>query len=197
MMEKSKKLKWLHNILTLYSFLEEKCELEEAENDSRLNAQRWEHQHKTTLEKSQLLSDELTCERKSNSILHSELETVQANLEESRNETAYFESLVQRYEQRVFDLEELEVELREKLALLEGAVQFAVWWNTVLMNQVLKLFFPSLCTLIFYSVLIIIDFFFSFFKKTGMPDSLQTHDLQLLFNHNQWPSWDGHYYCRW
>ena len=50
--------------------------------------------------------------------------------------TRYFESLVQRYEQRVFDLEELEVELREKLALLEGAVQFAVWWNTVLMNQV-------------------------------------------------------------
>merc|ERR1712223_2266120 len=117
------------------TLLEEKCELEEAENDSRLNAQRWEHQHKTTLEKSQLLSDELTLERKSNNILHSELETVQANLEESRNESAYFESLVQRYEQRVFDLEELEVELREKLALLEGAVQFAVWWNTVLMNQ--------------------------------------------------------------
>ena len=67
---------------------------------------------------------------------YSKLETVQVNLEESRNESAYFESLVQRYEQRVFDLEELEVELREKLALLEGAVQFAVWWNTVLMNQV-------------------------------------------------------------
>ena len=122
------------------TLLEEKCELEEAENDSRLNAQRWEHQHKTTLEKSQLLSDELTLERKSNNILHSELETVQANLEESRNESAYFESLVQRYEQRVFDLEELEVELREKLALLEGAVQFAVWWNTVLMNQVSSFF---------------------------------------------------------
>ena len=122
------------------TLLEEKCELEEAENDSRLNAQRWEHQHKTTLEKSQLLSDELTLERKSNNILHSELETVQANLEESRNESAYFESLVQRYEQRVFDLEELEVELREKLALLEGAVHFAVWWNTVLMNQVSSFF---------------------------------------------------------
>ena len=74
-------------------------------------------------------------------MFHSELETVQTNLEESRNETAYFESLVQRYEQRVFDLEELEVELREKLALLEGAVQFAVWWNTVLMNQVSLLIF--------------------------------------------------------
>ena len=38
------------------SLMEEKCELEEAENDSRLNAQRWEHQHKSTVEKSQLLS---------------------------------------------------------------------------------------------------------------------------------------------
>ena len=38
------------------SLMEEKCELEEAENDSRLNAQRWEHQHKSTMEKSQLLS---------------------------------------------------------------------------------------------------------------------------------------------
>ena len=38
------------------NLMEEKCELEEAENDSRLNAQRWEHQHKSTVEKSQLLS---------------------------------------------------------------------------------------------------------------------------------------------
>ena len=65
---------WEKKYLTLkhdqQGLLEEKCELEEAENDSRLNAQRWEHQHKTTLEKSQLLSEELTCERKSNTILH-------------------------------------------------------------------------------------------------------------------------------
>ena len=84
-------------------------------------------------------------------MFHSELETVQTNLEESRNETAYFESLVQRYEQRVFDLEELEVELREKLALLEGAVQFAVWWNTVLMNQVSLLFLSNFCSLFLHS----------------------------------------------
>lgn len=114
--------------------LEEKCELEEAENDSRLNAQRWEQSHKNAMEKSNLLGEELTLERKSNSILRSELDTIQANLDESRNEAAYFESLVQRYEQRVFDLEELEVELREKLALLEGALQFALWWNTTLLS---------------------------------------------------------------
>ena len=69
------------------------------------------------------------------SILRSELDTTHANLEEARNEMSYLESLVQRYEQRVFDLEELEVELREKLSLLEGAVHFAIWWNTILMNQ--------------------------------------------------------------
>ena len=82
-----------------------------------------------------MLSDELSMERKSNSILRSELDTVQANLEDARNESSYYESLIQRYEQRVFDLEELEVELREKLSLLEGAVQFAIWWNSILMNQ--------------------------------------------------------------
>ena len=69
------------------------------------------------------------------SILRSELDTTHANLEEARNEISYLESLVQRYEQRVFDLEELEVELREKLSLLEGAVHFAIWWNTIIMNQ--------------------------------------------------------------
>ena len=69
------------------------------------------------------------------SILRSELDTTHANLEEARNEISYLESLVQRYEQRVFDLEELEVELREKLSLLEGAVHFAIWWNSILMNQ--------------------------------------------------------------
>ena len=36
-----------------------------------------------------------------------------------RSDAAYMDSLVQRYEQRLFELEEIEVELREKLALLE------------------------------------------------------------------------------
>ena len=48
------------------TLLEEKCELEEAENDSRLNAQRWEHQYKSTYEKTQLLSEDLSMERKTN-----------------------------------------------------------------------------------------------------------------------------------
>ncbi len=121
------------------ALLEEKCELEEAENDSRLSAQRWEQQLHNTAERSNLLSDELAMEQKSNSILKSELDTVQASLDEVRNESSYLEALVQRYEQRIFDLEELEVELREKLALFEGAVHFAVWWNDVLMTSGVRL----------------------------------------------------------
>ena len=39
--------------------------------------------------------------------------------------------------------------MREKLALFEGAVRFAVWWNTVLMNQGFKL--PSRPMLINYA----------------------------------------------
>lgn len=132
--KKYEALKKNHHIL-----LEEKCELEEQENDSRLNAQRWEQQHKSTLEKTELLSEELTFERKSSSILKSELDTTRAHLDDARNEVGYLEALVQRYEQRVFDLEELEVELREKLALLEGAVHFSVWWNTILMNQGIRI----------------------------------------------------------
>lgn len=133
-----------------HALLEEKCELEEAENDSRLNAQRWEQQHVNTVEKSQLLNDELNLERKSNDILRSQIDSVNANLEEARNEVSYLESLVQRYEQRVFDLEELEVELREKLALLEGAIQFALWWNKLIFNQT-TLHLPSRPMLVNYA----------------------------------------------
>ena len=43
-----------------------------------------------------------------------------------RSDAAYMEALMQRYEQRVFDLEEIEVELREKLTLLEQG-----WINAV------------------------------------------------------------------
>lgn len=81
--------------------------------------------------------------------MRSELDTAQAHLDDARNEASYLDALVQRYEQRVFDLEELEVELREKLGLLEGAVHFAVWWNTVLMNQGFRL--PSRPMLVNYA----------------------------------------------
>ena len=47
-----------------------------------------------------------------------------------RSDAAYMDSLVQRYEQRLFELEEIEVELREKLALLEQG-----WNQSLSINQ--------------------------------------------------------------
>ncbi len=38
-----------------------------------------------------------------------------------------------RYEQRVFELEELEVELKEKLILLEECLRVAEWWATIVL----------------------------------------------------------------
>lgn len=51
---------------------------------------------------------------------------------EIRNDVAYLEALVQRYEQRIFDLEEVEVELREKLILLEKACYVVAWFRSAI-----------------------------------------------------------------
>merc|ERR1719158_334654 len=58
--------------------LEEKCEIEEAENDSRLQAQRLEQQNSSAYERNQLLSEELIQERKTSAILRNELDQVNA-----------------------------------------------------------------------------------------------------------------------
>ena len=109
--------------------LEEKCELEEAENDSRLNAQRWDHQYRLVADENKLLNSDLDVERKTTTILQSELTDAQEREVEAKAEVAHLESLVQRYEQRIFDLEEVEVELRDKLILLEQACNVVSWIN--------------------------------------------------------------------
>ena len=44
--------------------------------------------------------------------------------------------MLQRYEQRVFDLEELEVELREKISGLRFAFQTLYWfWTNIIMTS--------------------------------------------------------------
>ena len=78
-------------------------------------------------EKHSLLSEELTLERKTSDILRNELESVQG----SRYETSRMESLLQRYEQRVFDLEELEVDLRDRLTVVQHSVASLLYWSFV------------------------------------------------------------------
>ncbi|CAB4059475.1 MINDY3_4 [Lepeophtheirus salmonis] len=129
---------WEKKYRSLYQqnqmLMEEKCEFEEADNDSRLNAQRWEQDYKLSYEKTLILSDELTLERKAMTRLKAEFEELQRSVEDSRSDSAYLEALVNRYEQRIFDLEELEVELREKLTLLESAFNVLSWWTRVTMS---------------------------------------------------------------
>ena len=56
-----------------------------------------------------------------------------------KSQVSELDSLVQRYEQRVFELEELEVELREKLSLLEDGLKFATWWANLLLSTGIRL----------------------------------------------------------
>ena len=91
---------------------------------------RWESKYENVLEKNHLLTEELTLERKTSNIMRNELESIQ----NSRYETSRMESLLQRYEQRVFDLEELEVELREKVSGLEWALWSTLHWSFLVLS---------------------------------------------------------------
>ena len=83
-----------------------------------------------------MLSEELVLERKTSAILRNELDSVNAQGGPDRFEASRLESMLQRYEQRVFDLEELEVELREKISSLQFAFQTLYWfWTYVIMSS--------------------------------------------------------------
>ncbi len=82
---------------------------------------RLEHQYRVSVENNTLLKEELNLERKNHVMLQDEFTELQGRESDLKNETAYLEALVQRYEQRIFDLEEVEMELRYKLTLLEQA----------------------------------------------------------------------------
>ena len=97
-----------------------------------------EQQNSSAYERNQLLSEELIQERKTSAILRNELDQMNAqNVEATdRYEASRLESMLQRYEQRVFDLEELEVELREKISGLRFAFQTLYWfWTYIIMTS--------------------------------------------------------------
>jgi hypothetical protein len=95
-----------------------------------------EQQNFSAIEKNQLLAEDLVLERKTSAILRNELDSVNAQGGTSGFETSRLESMLQRYEQRVFDLEELEVELREKISALRFAFQTLYWfWTYIIMSS--------------------------------------------------------------
>ena len=78
-----------------------------------------------------MLAEELVLERKTSAILRNELDAVNNQQGEgNRYDASRLESMLQRYEQRVFDLEELEVELREKIMSLQYAFKTIYWFCT-------------------------------------------------------------------
>ena len=98
-----------------------------------LNFFRREQQLSTASERNDYLNDELSSERQSNSVLRKKIENANNKLDDATSQNNYLESLVVRYEQRVFELEEIEVELKEKLILLEECLRVAEWWASMIM----------------------------------------------------------------
>ncbi|XP_050420786.1 putative leucine-rich repeat-containing protein DDB_G0290503 isoform X2 [Adelges cooleyi] len=108
---------------------EEKCEFEEAENDTRLRCQKLESKFLTLAEKKNSLQAELVEKSKETEKLRQELAEVDAKKYEARKHAATMEALVNKYEQRNFELEESQMETKCKLQLLENAWPAIVLWN--------------------------------------------------------------------
>uniref|UniRef100_A0A2S2QJ36 Janus kinase and microtubule-interacting protein C-terminal domain-containing protein n=1 Tax=Sipha flava TaxID=143950 RepID=A0A2S2QJ36_9HEMI len=108
---------------------EEKCEFEEAENDTRLRCQKLENKYMTLAEKKNTLQSELVSKAEEIEALRQELSEVDAKKCEARKHAASMEALVNKYEQRNFELEESEMETKCKLQILENAWPAVVLWN--------------------------------------------------------------------
>ncbi|XP_029342757.1 protein MLP1 isoform X4 [Acyrthosiphon pisum] len=108
---------------------EEKCEFEEAENDTRLRFQKLENKYMTLAEKKNTLQTELNFKAQEIEALRQELSEVNAKKCEARKHAASMEALINKYEQRNFELEESEMETKCKLQILENAWPAIVLWN--------------------------------------------------------------------
>ncbi|XP_025196984.1 synaptonemal complex protein 1 isoform X1 [Melanaphis sacchari] len=108
---------------------EEKCEFEEAENDTRLRFQKLENKYMILAEKKNALQTELTVKAQEIESLRQELSEVNAKKCEARKHAASMEALINKYEQRNFELEESEMETKCKLQILENAWPAIVLWN--------------------------------------------------------------------
>merc|ERR1719309_1487211 len=109
----------------LKQVIEDKCELEEAENDSRLRAQVSEQEALDLHDSIKNLEDELLVERKAIKHLRSELEIQKEKEDSSYNEIAYLELLTKQYEEKINMLEDSKGRLVNGLNLLVKGV--TIW----------------------------------------------------------------------
>jgi hypothetical protein len=80
-------------------------------------------------EKKADLQAQLQQERRTNNRLRSTLSETERKELESKRELNYFETVLNKYEQRNYDLEEREVELRHRLEMLEDVLPVLIMWN--------------------------------------------------------------------
>jgi len=110
--------------------VEERCELEEAENDSRLKAQKLEMQYAGALERSQIIKEELILERQTSYELKFQLEEYMNKDERNQEDLESLQIHIQEQEQVIRDLEDREMYYSEQLHLLNMGVKISNWWKT-------------------------------------------------------------------
>jgi len=121
--------KWANLYAQHQQVVEERCELEEAENDSRLRAQTLEIQYAGALERSQIIKDELIHERQSSEELRSQMDEMIAREENNQEDMESLQMHIQEQEQLIRELEDREVMLAEQLRLLDMGVKISNWWR--------------------------------------------------------------------
>lgn len=75
------------------------------------------------------LEAQLQQERRTISRLRSTLSNMERKEDESKRHFSYLEVMLNKYEQRNYDLEEREVDLRHRLEMLESSIPALVMWN--------------------------------------------------------------------
>merc|ERR1719510_1637508 len=109
---------------------EERCELEEAENDSRLRAQKLEMQYADSLDRLHMIKDELIMERQNNYELKIQLEEFMNKDERNQEDFDSLQLHIQEQEQVIRELEDRAIYYHEELNLLNMGIKIASWWKT-------------------------------------------------------------------
>ncbi|XP_054260791.1 trichohyalin-like isoform X2 [Macrosteles quadrilineatus] len=107
---------------------EEKCEFEEAENDTRLRCQKLEVKLSALGEKKSDLQVQLQQNARTMSNLRSSLSEEERKRNEARQYAAKMEALVNKLEQQNFEMEEKEIEVRYRLHTLENIIPAMVMY---------------------------------------------------------------------
>ncbi|XP_069705022.1 janus kinase and microtubule-interacting protein 3 isoform X2 [Periplaneta americana] len=108
---------------------EERCELEEAENDARLKYQQLEGKLATLNERRAALQTLLQTERGAMSRLRESLSESERKQQEAKERMRCLELLLRRYETRNTELEERESAVRGRLELLQRSVPALLVWS--------------------------------------------------------------------